>query len=201
MCKKDIAKRHRTTVLWYFSENLLPWAPLPQAQAKLYLQVILKLARTLCDEVAFPLLYLVWVYFKKSGKKLGNIDKTIQSLLTGRMEKNIVSIVLQKMWGITLQAAVKMPDSEIQQAADFHIQAMSSAMLMESYPDLATEQQAALHTWSSGLSTWCGCRFGQEQKQRIKEKQRLKEWDWRTYWEMTERTKRMKLRWRDWIKK
>lgn len=39
-----------------------------------------------------------------------------------------------------------MPDSEIQQAADFHIQAMSSAMLMESYPDLATEQQAALHT-------------------------------------------------------
>lgn len=53
------------TVLWYFSiENLLPWASLPQAQAKLRLQVILKLARILCDEVAFPLLYLVWFFLK-----------------------------------------------------------------------------------------------------------------------------------------
>lgn len=38
-----------------------------------------------------------------------------------------------------------MPYSEIQQAADFHIQAGSPAMLIEGYPDLAKEQQAALH--------------------------------------------------------
>lgn len=37
------------------------------------------------------------------------------------------------------------PYSEIQQAADFHIQAVSSAMLMEGYPDLTKEQQAAPH--------------------------------------------------------
>lgn len=46
------------------------------------------------------------------------------------------------------------PYSEIQQAADFHIQAVSSAMLMEGYPDLTKEQQAAPHPWSSAPSTW-----------------------------------------------
>lgn len=67
-CKKDIAQRHRMTVPWYFSiKNLLPWAALPQTQAKLPLQIILKLARTLCDEA------LSIALFSLSLKKICNI--------------------------------------------------------------------------------------------------------------------------------
>lgn len=111
---------------------------------------------------------------KNSGIYLGNIDKTIQPLLTGRLEKNIVSIVLQKMRGNALQAAVTMLYSEIQQAADFHIQAVSSAMLMEGYPDLVKNK---LHFMleAQDLPPGCGCGSGCEQKERIKGKQRLKQ--------------------------
>lgn len=46
---------------------------------------------------------------------------------------------------IRKRSSMTMPYSEIQQAADFHIQAVSSAMLMEGCPDLAKQQLAALH--------------------------------------------------------
>lgn len=72
-----------------------------------------------------------------------------------------------------------MPYSGIWQAVDLHIQEVSSAISMEIYPDLAKEQQAALHAWSPGPSSWMwvwmwmGC--GQEQNQRIRGKHRLKQ--------------------------
>ena len=70
--------------------------------------------------------------------------------------------------------------SGIWQAVDFHIQEVSSAVSMEVYPDSAKEQQAALNAWSPGPSSWMQVWSGQEQNQRIRGKQRLKQRDWRT---------------------